>query len=91
MEWRRGSRPGWGSDSIFAMNRWFAPPANFHDASGVLYPNAVSTLRPEKPGTFVHISTCANGNVKVAVHMSSSPRQDFNRIPYRKSRRRGTI
>jgi hypothetical protein len=22
-------RPGWGSDSIFATNRWFAPPANF--------------------------------------------------------------
>ena len=21
-------RPGWGSDSIFTMNRWLAPPAN---------------------------------------------------------------
>jgi len=35
---RNFRRPGWGSDSIFAMNRWFAPPANFHDASGVRYP-----------------------------------------------------
>src|SRR6266446_2519708 len=30
-------RPGWGSDSIFTTNRWFAPPANFHDASGARY------------------------------------------------------
>ena len=44
-------RPGWGSDSIFAMNRWFAPPANFHDASGVAYLIPFPHLAPKNPTT----------------------------------------
>jgi hypothetical protein len=38
--------------------RWFAPPANVRDASGVHYAVAVLRFRPEKPGTFVTVSTC---------------------------------
>jgi len=38
-------------------NRWFAPPANVRDASGVRYEVAVLRFRPEKPGTFVTVST----------------------------------
>src|SRR6266850_5929830 len=40
-------RPGWGSDSIFAMNRWFAPPANFQCPFGT-----TPLLRLRTPGYF---------------------------------------
>src|SRR5205807_4213781 len=40
----------------WVRNRWFAPPAKVRDASGVRC-DAVARLRPEKPGTFVTVST----------------------------------
>jgi hypothetical protein len=87
-------RPGWGSDSIFAMNRWFAPPANFHDAFGVRYPRPlvekrVGVLLPIKPLKHqlpLRPFRCAAAALSFMLRTAEPPHLEWNQTVCRRSK-----